>query len=234
MLSEKIIQLTLLHQDAADGASHVVVVGVTSVNHETVAELHRLGSLATQLTTHNDLATTGTALHNVAQSAVARTTHAQATEHLVAQRLSLGNGAQTALLYSLGVQLNRALLEAESLLDHRCELSDSSAFLAEHRLRSRGHHDDLGHRRRHTHLHTTVTVLGQLTCEKSVQLSLEHTITHKLQAERREKYSVIPVIGSSTIRTRVLRKIWSLFGHLMVPYFALLRHLFNFVLHDVN
>jgi len=44
---------------------------VTAVNHESVDELHGLGSLASQLTRDDDLATLSSALHNEAKHTVA-------------------------------------------------------------------------------------------------------------------------------------------------------------------
>ena len=49
----------------------VMPPGVTGVNHETVCELHGLGTLATQLAGHNNLATLGAGLHNEAEDTIA-------------------------------------------------------------------------------------------------------------------------------------------------------------------
>ena len=79
--------------------------GFTGGNHETIAELHGLGTLGTKLARHNDLATLSSALHDISDNTVARTANGQATKQLVAQALALGNGAQTAVGDLLGEKL---------------------------------------------------------------------------------------------------------------------------------
>ena len=51
----------------------VVVAGVSGVDHETVDELHGLGSLTAQLARHHHLAPLRPGLHDEAQYTVART-----------------------------------------------------------------------------------------------------------------------------------------------------------------
>merc|ERR1712217_61157 len=47
-------QHTLTQQDVTDSHIDIVVHGVTTVDHESVCELHRLGSLASELARHNN------------------------------------------------------------------------------------------------------------------------------------------------------------------------------------
>ncbi len=55
----------------ADSRIDVVVHRLTAVDHETVHELHGLGSLATELAGDDDFATLGTALHDETKDTVA-------------------------------------------------------------------------------------------------------------------------------------------------------------------
>lgn len=66
------------------------------------------------------------------------------TEELVAERLALRNSVEATVLNLLGVELNGALREAETLLDERGELADAATLLAENLLRVGGADDDLG------------------------------------------------------------------------------------------
>ncbi|KAI3480308.1 hypothetical protein L1887_57573 [Cichorium endivia] len=94
---------TLLHQHVADGLVNEVLDGLTGVDHETVGELHRLGTGSTQLTRDDDLATLGARLHDEAEHTVGGTADSETAEQLVAERLALGNGVETAVLHLLGV-----------------------------------------------------------------------------------------------------------------------------------
>lgn len=62
---------TLSEQDVSDGIVDVVSSGLTRVDHETVGELHRLGSSSSEFTRDDDLATLGTGLHDESEDTVA-------------------------------------------------------------------------------------------------------------------------------------------------------------------
>lgn len=64
-------QNTLSQLDVLDGTLNVVVDWVTRVNHQTVDELHGLGTLTTELTRDDDLAALGARLHHEAKHTVA-------------------------------------------------------------------------------------------------------------------------------------------------------------------
>ena len=121
--------LTLPEQDVAAGLVDVVVDRVTRVDHEALAELHRLGALSAQLAGDHHLAALGAGLHDETEDAVAGTTHRQTAHQLVVERLCLGDGTQAAGGHLLGVQLQRAVREAEPLLHHRGQLADAAALL---------------------------------------------------------------------------------------------------------
>mmetsp|Transcript_421 Transcript_421/g.993 ORF Transcript_421/g.993 Transcript_421/m.993 type:complete len:202 (+) Transcript_421:20-625(+) len=120
----------LAEQHVTHGGFDVLAHGVSGRDHVAVLELHGLPTLATQLAGHDHLATLGAVLHDEAQHAVARTAHGEAAEQLVAEGLSLGDGAQTTVGHLLGVELHGALGEAEPLLHQRGQLADAAALLA--------------------------------------------------------------------------------------------------------
>lgn len=63
---------TLAQQHVPDGRVNVGARGEARVLHETVAKLHRLGTLGAELAAHDHLAALGTLLHDVAHNTVAR------------------------------------------------------------------------------------------------------------------------------------------------------------------
>lgn len=71
-------------------------------------------------------------------------TDGKTAEELVAERLALSDGVEATVLDLLGVELDRALGEAETLLDERGELADAAALLAEDLLGVGRTDDDLG------------------------------------------------------------------------------------------
>jgi hypothetical protein len=64
---------TLTEKDVTDSVVDVVDRGLTRVDHETVGELHRLGTGRTELARDDDLATLGARLHDEAEDTVAGT-----------------------------------------------------------------------------------------------------------------------------------------------------------------
>ena len=54
-----------------DGAVDINIGGLSTVDHETVNELHALGTLTTQLAGHDDLATLSSGFHNKTENTIA-------------------------------------------------------------------------------------------------------------------------------------------------------------------
>lgn len=171
---------TLLEADAADGRVDVVSGSLTGFNHVTVLKLHGLGTLASQLTRNNELATLSAVLHDVSKNAVACATHGEATEQLKAKGLALGDGAESAVLDAGGVQLNVVLGEVEPLLHKRGELSDASALVSEDVLCAGGADDDFRADGGHADLDTRVSILSELAGEELVELAVEDTVLDEL------------------------------------------------------
>lgn len=68
-----IFQFTLSEQYVSGGGVHIVIGWLSRVDHEPIDEFHRLSSLSTQFSTHDDLATLGTRLHDEPKYTVAGT-----------------------------------------------------------------------------------------------------------------------------------------------------------------
>ena len=150
------------------------------MNHETVRELHRLGTLRAQLAGNNNLGTLGTRLHDETQHTVARPPDGKTSQQLIPQRLGLGNGRETTVLDALGVELDGVFRERETLLDDSRELADPPALVSENALGAGGADDDLGTGRGDADLDTRVAILGQLAGEELVELGVEDTVGDEL------------------------------------------------------
>jgi hypothetical protein len=154
---------TLSEEDVSDGVVDKVTGGLTRVDHETVGELHGLGSGGTELSRDDDLATLGARLHDESEDTVTGSSHGETTEELVSEGLGLGDGGQTSELDLLGVELEGSLGELESLLDEGLELSDSSSLVTEDLLGVGRSDDDLGSGVGHSDLAARVSLLGELS-----------------------------------------------------------------------
>jgi hypothetical protein len=64
---------TLAKKDVANSSLNEVASGLARVDHETISELHRLGTSSTELARDNNLATLGTRLHNETEDTIAST-----------------------------------------------------------------------------------------------------------------------------------------------------------------
>lgn len=184
---------TLAEEDVAGGLVDEVLCGLTGVDHEAVliqiswvvasrdtdgahSELHALGTGSTELSGDDDLATLGARLHDETQDTIARPSHSETVEELVAEGLALGDGGETTVLDLGGVQRDRVLGELEALLDERGELADAAALLAEDVLCVGGADDDVGDGGRDADLDAGVTLLSKLTLEELVELGVENTV----------------------------------------------------------
>ena len=87
---------------------------MTSLDHITISELLRLGTLSTKLTRYCDLSTLGTGFHDETENTIACTAHGKVAKELVFERLGLGLSAETTVCDTLGEEINAALLEVKS------------------------------------------------------------------------------------------------------------------------
>jgi hypothetical protein len=150
------------------------------VDHESISELHRLGTSSTKLARDDDLATLSTRLHDEAEDTVGCTADCKPRKELVAQRLALSDSVETTVLDLLGVELEGALGEAEALLDESSELTNAATLLAKNLLSVGGADDDFGPGVCDADLAAGVAFLGELTSEELVELGGEDTVGHEL------------------------------------------------------
>lgn len=179
---------TLAEENVAGGVVNEVLCWLTGVDHETVGELHGLGTSSTELARNNNLATLGTRLHDETENTVARTTDSKAVEELVAEGLALGDSGETTVLDLGGVEGDGVFWELETLLDEGGEFANAATLLSKNLLGVCGADDDVGDGWRNADLNTRVSLLGQLALEELVQLSVEDTIGDEL-----------PPLGAATI-----------------------------------
>lgn len=173
-------QDTLAEQDVTGGAVDELLGGLTGVDHESVGELHGLGTGSTELSGDNDLATLGAGLHDEAEDTIASTTDGKTVEELVAEGLALGDGGETAVLDLGGVEGDAVLGELEALLDEGGELTDAATLLSENLLGVGGTDDDVGDGRGDADFDARVSLLSQLALEELVQLGVEDSVGDEL------------------------------------------------------
>jgi hypothetical protein len=85
-------QDTLSEKNVSDGVVDEVDSGLTRVDHETVGELHGLGSGGPEFTGNDNLTTLGTGLHNESEDTVTGPSHGETTEELVSEGFTLSDG----------------------------------------------------------------------------------------------------------------------------------------------
>merc|ERR1719333_161444 len=108
---------SLSQEDVSASHVNIIVDWVSGVDHQTINELHGLGSLSSQLSTDHDLATLSSGLHDETEDTIACSSDGKTSNELVSERLSLGNGTQTTGSSLLVIQLDGSLWEVKSLLN---------------------------------------------------------------------------------------------------------------------
>lgn len=171
---------TLAEENVAGGGVDEVLGWLTGVDHESVGELHGLGTSGAQLTGNDNLATLGTRLHNETEDTIAGTTDSETVEELVAEGLALGDGGETTVLDLGGVEGDGVLWELETLLDQGGEFANATSLLAEDFLGVSCADDDVGDGGGDADFDTGVSLLSKLALEELVQLGVEDTICDEL------------------------------------------------------
>jgi hypothetical protein len=82
----------LSEENVSNGVVDVFNSGLTRVDHETVGELHRLGSSGPEFTRDDDFTTLGARLHDESEDTVTGSSHSETTEKLVSKRFTLSDG----------------------------------------------------------------------------------------------------------------------------------------------
>lgn len=170
-----------------------VLGGLTGVDHEpvlylrqtnfipipnkfTYCELHALSTRSPELAADDNLATLGTALHNESQDTVASSSNGETVEELVAERLALCHGRETAVLYLGGVERDGVFGEFESFLNERGEFANAATLLTEDFLGVRGPDDDVGDGGSDADFDAGVALFSQLALEKFVEFGVEDAV----------------------------------------------------------
>lgn len=175
-------QHTLSEEDVASSVVDEVLGGLTRVNHESVGELHALGTGSTELTRDDNLTTLGARLHDESEDTIAGTSDGETVEELVAEGLALGDGGETTVLDLGGVERDGVFGELESLLDEGGELADAATLLTENLLGVGGSDDDVGNGGGDANLDAGVTLLSEFSLEELVELGVEDTVGDELSS----------------------------------------------------
>ena len=164
------------------GGVNEVLRWLTRVDHETVGELHALGTGSTKLSGDDNLTTLGTALHNESEDTIAGSSDSQAVQQLVSEGLALGNGGETTALHLGGIEGDGVFGKLETFLDEGSEFTDSSSLLAENFLCVGCADDDIGDGGCNSDFDARVSLLSQLALEEFVQFCVEDTIGDELSS----------------------------------------------------
>lgn len=159
-----------------------VLCWLTRVDHETISELHALGTSSTKLSGNDNLTTLSSALHDESKDTIACSTNCQTVEKLVSEGLALCDGGETTILDLGGVKGDGVFGELESLLDEGGELADSSSLLAENFLGVGCADDDIGDGGCNSDFDARVSLLSQLALKEFVQFCVEDTIGDELSS----------------------------------------------------
>ncbi len=190
---------TLAEENVARSGVDEVLSWLTRVDHETVGELHGLGAGSAKLTGDDNLASLGARLHDETEDTVASAADGETVEKLVAEGLALGDSGKTAVLDLGGIEGDGVLWEFETLLDQGGELADAATLLSENLLGVGGADDDVGDGWGDADLDSGVSLLGQLTLEELVQLSVEDTIGDELPALGAVKKDLLAILLFSRV-----------------------------------
>lgn len=175
---------TLAEEDVADSVIDVILRGLTRVNHESVGELHGLGTLGAELSGNDNFTTLGTSIHDEAEDTVASPADGKTSKKLVAEGLALGDGGETTGVDLFSVELNRSLGEVETLLDKGGKLANTASLLSENVLGLGGPDDDLLASGGDTDFNSGVSLLRELTGEELVEFSIENSVGDELMHEK--------------------------------------------------
>jgi len=166
------------------GGVNEVLRRLTRVDHETVGELHALGTSSTKLSRNNNFTTLSTTLHDESEDTIASSSDSKTIEEFVSERLALGDGGETTVLDLGGVEGDGVFRKLEPLLDEGGEFADSSTLLAENFLGVGCADDDVGDGGSNSDFYARVSFLSQFTLKEFVQLGVEDAICDKLSPLR--------------------------------------------------
>eukprot|EP01083_Nonionella_stella_P090539 252908_1 len=157
---------------------------MSGLDQVSISELHCLGTLSTKLSGDNNLTSLGAGLHDETDNSITGTTDGKSSQQLELEGFGLSLGTKSTVLNTLSVKLNGALVEVESLLYNRGQLTDTLSLLSKNILGTGGTYNDVGTMRGGTNLNSGVTILGELGGEELIELGVEASVGDELALGR--------------------------------------------------
>ena len=170
--------------DGTSGRINEIVLGLTSGDLITLSVLLGLGTLATDLTSNDDLATDSTTTaHDSTEDVVSGHTDGSTGEELELESLNIGGSAQVSVVgdgFDGKVDLVVGVVEVVSLLDERLDLLNLTGLLVEELVALGSTNTDLGVDAGGANLDSGITLHTESLLEELVELSLEDTVGNEL------------------------------------------------------
>lgn len=171
---------TLLEEDVPDSDVNEVLLWLTSTDHETILELHGLGSLLSEFTRDDDLASKGLVLHHSSDDGLGSKSDGDLLQKLIFKGLDLGGSAKT-FSGDLGENdLDSVFLVTESLLEERGQFVELLTVVSSGGMGLGDSNNDFGLGWGNLDLNTGVTGGGEGSLEELVELGVENTVRDEL------------------------------------------------------
>jgi hypothetical protein len=158
--------------------------GVSTLDKSSISEFHGLGTLSSKLSRDNNFASTSRGFHNEANNSITSTANGKSSKELVLETFCLSLSTKTTVHDTLGIKLNGTIIEIESLLNKRGQLTDALSLLSENVLSTGGTYDNVGAVRSGADLNTGVTILSKLTGKELIELGVEASVCDELALGR--------------------------------------------------
>ena len=175
---------TLAELDGTSRRIDEIVLGLTRGDLITLSILLGLGTLTTDLTSDDDLATDGhTTSHDGSKNVVGGHTDGGAGQKLVLEGLDVGGGAKVPVIrngFDGKIDLVVGVVEVVPLLDERLDFLDLTGLLGEEILALGGTDADLSVDTGGADLNTSVALHTESLLQELVELSLENTVSNEL------------------------------------------------------
>jgi hypothetical protein len=178
----------LTEEDVTDGVVDEIFGWLTGMDHQAIHKFHGFGTLSTQLSRHDHLASLCTRLHDIPDDTITGTASWESREEFEAKRLALSDGRQATVFHLFCIQLNGTLGKAESFLNDGREFTDATSILPQDLLSACGTDDDFGALGCDAHFNARVAILGEETGQEFIQFSIKDTIGDKLKGGRKIRF----------------------------------------------
>ena len=175
---------TLTKLDGTSSGVNEIVLGLTSGDLITLSVLLGLSTLATDLTSNDDLATDSTTTaHDSTKDVVSGHTDGSTSEELELKSLNVGGSAQVSVVgdgFDGKVDLVVGVVEVVSLLNEGLDLLNLTGLLVEEFVALGSTNTDLGVDAGGANLDSGITLHTESLLEELVELSLEDTVGNEL------------------------------------------------------